>query len=660
MKSETTIKELKLHSRAKKKSPEKVNNERTSYLTDDMVSENWQLLEVCRQHYDKLADFRDRRRRARKYLRGDQWHELVEDEEGNTITEEAYIKTLGKIPFKQNVIRQLLRSILGQYRTNRSKTYVKARTQEVNNISDMLTNTLQSAQLNNATQELDARNAEEFFLSGAAISKTTYTWIKERNIEDAFDQNVNPNRIFFNTDISDIRLTDLRLIGEIKDVPIDKVITAFARNEADEAKIRSWYSNVDPRDIILTHDGLSADRMDNLDFYIPSDPGKVRVIEVWELVSDWRTRVHDYLDGTYFISKKPVSYFDEINKQRIALGAENGMTPEEIPLIDTVRMNDEFWVVKYLTPYGQCLFQSETMYKHEEHPYTLTLYPLIDGEVWGLVEDVIDQQRSINRMVSLIDFMIGNASKGVLMVHESSIPADMDIDDFADEWTKYNGVIKFTGKPGVPIPQQVTANITNIGAHEMLSMQMKMIQDIAGVSNAIQGKEAKSGTPSSLYAQEALNSTINTRDMFDVYAWHRRRRDTKMLKIIQQFYDEPRYVATSGNSFKKDAAYYKPDVAGNTDFDLVLVEGVDSPVYKQIVDDQLKELLQMNAITVKMYLENSSLPYAEKLLEQLNTQEQQMQQGGAMNLPAELQQEIAGNADPKAMNMLSQYMSGKN
>ena len=353
------------------------------------------------------------------------------------------------------------------------------------------------------------------------------------------------------------------------------------------------------------------------------------------------------------ITKKSLEDINAINQDRIEKGVENGMSIDEIPLIDAKRKKEQFWTVKFLTPYGQCLYQSETVYKHESHPYVLILYPLIDGEVWGLVEDIIDQQRSINRMISLIDFIMGSAAKGVLMVPEEAIPDDMDIDDFADEWTKYNGVIKFKAKNGIPMPQQISANVTNIGAQEMLAMQMRLIQDIAGVSNAIQGKEAKSGTPSSLYAQEAINSTTNTKDIFETYNWYKNQRDTKMLKVIQQFYNDQRYIAIAGDRYGKEAAYYDPELVRDTDFDLVITEGIDSPVYRQIIDDQLVALLDKQVIDGKMYLENSSLPFADKILEEINKREEEAkQQQGQMQLPPELMQQVEQQADPKSMEII--------
>ena len=116
------------------------------------------------------------------------------------------------------------------------------------------------------------------------------------------------------------------------------------------------------------------------------------------------------------------------------------------------------------------------------------LYPLIDGEVHAFVEDVIDQQRYINRLITMIDFIMGSSAKGVLLFPEDQIPDGMTIDDIADEWTKYNGIILFRPRPGSPMPQQIAVNATQVGAYEMLSLQMRLFEDISGVHGAMQGR----------------------------------------------------------------------------------------------------------------------------------------------------------------------------
>lgn len=341
-------------------------------------------------------------------------------------------------------------------------------------------------------------------------------------------------------------------------------------------------------------------------------------------------------------------------------GIAQGIPADQVPLMEPYSRYEPVWKVKYLSPWGHCFYEGETPYEHQEHPYAIKASPFLDGEVRGLVEDIIDQQRYINRLISMLDFIMGASAKGVLLVPEDAIPDDMDINDFSSEWSKFNGVIKIKTKPGQQMPAQISANSTNIGAFEMLNLQLKLIMDIGGVGSAIQGHDAKSGTPSSLYAQMAQNSLINSRDMFDKFVDFKTQRDRKALKIIKQYYLTPRNINVGGRLSNTKNMRYTPDI-GDIDMDIRSIQGTDSPVYRAIVDDTLMTMLTNKLIDIKMFLEHTSLPFADKLLDSIQKREQE---GGQAQIDPEMAaqlqqaQSVAAAKNPKANAMIEKMMQG--
>lgn len=614
---------------------------------DERQKENIELLEQCRRYWDSLEDYRKRRRRNRKYNRGDQWSDKVWDpNKKEYITEEEYIKSQGKVPLKQNLFRMILKNLLGQFRGNNAKSVVVSRTVGDNGGSEMLTNAVQHVHQLNYLDELDARQVEEFALGGIAAAKLSYDYYRTRNEEDIKQTNLITSRLFFNTDIYDIRGEDIRLIGEIIDTTLDDLVGTFAKTPEEEEHIKSLYRVIN-KNHFTAYTGLSSRDVDTLNFYIPEDTNKVRMFEVWQLESEWRMRVHDYADGSYSTMKISQKEVDHINAQRIQMAVENGIEPDETPLIEATPIKEQFWTVKYLTPHGYCLFESETPYEHEEHPYILLAYPLIDGEVWGFMEDIIDQQRYVNRMIIMMDFIMSAAAKGVLMIPEDQIPTGWTPEQFAEEWRSFNGVILYKpSKEHNQIPQQISANSTVVGLTEMLQLQMNLINDVSGIHSAIQGKSAGPGTPASLYAQEAQNAATNTLDFFHTFGFFQQRRDEKVLKLILQYYKEDRYFAIAGE--RDTAKLFQPSKVKGKMYDLVVTRGVDTPAYKQMIDETLYKLLEMQMIDVEIFLENSSLPYNNNILEAIRQKKQQAQNGQMpdANLPIE--------ADPNAMAMLQQ------
>lgn len=627
----------------------------------DGSAENMRLLDQCRSYWDALSDFRTRRKRARMYYRGDQWGEIIEDPDfqGRYITEKQYIQRQGKVPLKQNQIRQIGKNLIGQYRSNPSKPMVVARARENASSTEMMTNALRYTHQLNGTEELDVRCFEEYFLSGAAIQKISYDYWRERNMEDVKMANVNPNRVFFNTDIEDPRHTDLRIIGEVMDVPIEEILGAFAKSKKDEDKIRGWYAiagSKDVRDYIVDHYGLSPTTLDNLKFYVPDDPTKCRLFEIWVLRSGWRTYVHDYLDASYGISDISTKELDAENERRIKAGISHGMPQEKIPLIEYKRKYESYWYAKYLTPTGQVLWEGESPYAHEEHPYILHLYPLIDGEVWGFVEDIIDQQRYINRLIIMMDFIMSASAKGVLMIPEDAIPDGHTPESFAANWVKFNGVIVYKPSKSGHVPEQVTSNSTVAGISEALALQMRLIQEISGVHSAIQGMTPKSGTPSSLYAQEAQNATLNTLDLMETFTSFKQRRDNKIIKLITQYYNEPRYLAISGKSYDEDAKMFDPSKIVDVDHEVVLTQSADTPTFRNLIDQTLMTLLQGQMIDLEMFLEHTTIPFADKLLESVRKRREQMAAGQQGEIDPEMIAQSQAGADPEAMAMLNQMM----
>ena len=218
----------------------------------------------------------------------------------------------------------------------------------------------------------------------------------------------------------------------------------------------------------------------------------------------------------------------------------------------------------------------------------------------------------------MLDFIMVSSAKGVLLFPEDQIPDGMTIEDIADEWTKYNGIILFRPRPGSPMPQQIAVNATQVGAYEMLSLQMRLFEDISGVHGAIQGKAAQSGTPASLYAQQIQYSSTNLLDLFEAFKTFREDREKKIMKTIQQFYSDNRYLNLAGNSYGKEISTYTPEEVRNTEFDLSIAETLSTPALRMASNEFLMEQFRSGKISLEMLLQNGAFPFADKLLQAIH------------------------------------------
>jgi hypothetical protein len=200
-----------------------------------------------------------------------------------------------------------------------------------------------------------------------------------------------------------------------------------------------------------------------------------------------------------------------------------------------------------------------------------------------------------------------------------------------------------------------------VGAWEFLNFYLTQITQISGLSGAIQGQIASKGKSGVLYAQEAQNSQINFTLIFDCYNKFLNKMAEKLLKVLMQYYTTPRYVDINGKAYDETAKTYQPSAAEHiVDFNMVVTTTMDTPVFRQLQDDLLLQLLQAGQIPLDLFLDNSSLPFAKKLATQLksmqDTQSQQMQ-GVSPEMIAQLQQEAQANANPQATAMLQRAVA---
>lgn len=70
-------------------------------------------------------------------------------------------------------------------------------------------------------------------------------------------------------------------------------------------------------------------------------------------------------------------------------------------------------------------------------------------------------------------------------------------------------------KAGVPVPQQVSNNSTNIGISELLGVQLKMMEDVSGINAALQGQITNGNISGTLYEQQTRHALTGLTDIME-------------------------------------------------------------------------------------------------------------------------------------------------
>ena len=607
------------------------------------------VLAEAQMYWNNMYRFREDRERNKRYNYGDQWKDNIKVD-GKTMSEEEYIKSQGSVPLKNNLIRRLVNTVLGVYRQQAKEPICTARDRDEQKLGETMSTILQCNMQLNRMQDVYSRTMEEFLISGLIVHRKWFGWRNDKL--DCWTDYVQPNNFFIDSNMRDFRGWDCSFIGEVHDISFETLCQKYAEGPEDCQRFReiySWSHDKRSYNTYMQQFGYSLNK--NLDFFVCSDASRCRVIEVWRKESKPRYRCHDYNNGdVYKIDVEDYkAMVEDVNADRIRRGTAMGMSMEEIPLIKAKWFMDDYWYYYFLTPFGDILKEGETPYEHKSHPYVFKAYPFIDGEIHSFVNDVIDQQRYTNRLITLYDWIMRASAKGVLLFPEECLPKGMDINDIADEWSRFNGVIAIKTKNAAQLPQQIANNSTNIGITELLNLQLKFFEEISGVNGALQGKPGWSGMSASLYSQQTQNATTSLLDLLESFSQFVIDAAYKDVKNMQQYYDTKRVFNIAGKSGAQ--IEYDPKKIRDIEFDLSIIESTSTPAYRMMANDFLMEIWRSQQISLQQLLEHGDFPFADELLQSLKSQQEQLENGQTPEgISPEIMHQAQQGANMEAVN----------
>ena len=615
------------------------------------------LLARCNQAWNNLEDVRLVRDRVRRYTYEDQWGDVIEYRDG-TITERKYIQSKGNVPLQNNIMISILNSVVGLYAKQSGEPNCFAVKHDGQWLSDMMTATMQTSWQKTYMRDALKTAFEDFIIGGVAISRETY---EERNGRyDTWTDIINPNYAFW-IGGTDVRMTDLQMVGVLHDVAPGQLYRKFCNNQygwtvEEINKVFEIDSTDNHRYFRST--GVQQnerDRLDQISFDSPSDNSKCRLIEVWTKETKTRYQCYDPLaengdEVEYRIELKDKWRIDQENQLRIQQYMQVGIPEDEWALIEAEQIEDEYWYYTFMAPDGTVIAEGENPYETKDHPFTIRLYPYVNSEVHPFMGNIIDQQRYINRLIIMHDMAARSAAKGLTIFPIESIPDGMTKEMIAEEMTEYDGILFFeTNKMNPNLrPEIISSGAVQLGTQELLQMQLNLAREITNVSGALQGKTPSAGTSAARYAQETQNATTSLESLMQDFTSFTEQIARKKCMFIKQYYRNGRMVYNS----MRQLIDYDNLSCRDVDFEISIKEAAATAAYQTYVNDQAMQLLQLGIIDGETYLNICNLPFKDDALaaiEQRKAQQLAMQQQMEADLAANPanQQQVAN-----AQNML--------
>ncbi len=625
-----------------------------SYSVEEehIFQKNLLLLDRFHRYYDSLQDFRKKRERCKNYYFGDQLSDVIPDPNGcGVITEEQYMIKQGITPMSLNIIRKAVKAVLGVYCQSNFEPLAIARDRDEQKLGEMMSIAMEYVYQYQNLQELNTRGCEEFLLSSMPCFRVGFDINQERKSSDVVVSLLDDNRIAFDPNTTGQYFENISCIGYLHDMSIGAVLSKFAHSAKEAEQIRQIYKECELLYPVTEQLFKKDNRHSQIDFYHPLQAEQCRVIEIWTREQFDSLYCHDTAKGEqFFVSVSEEQNIVAENNRRVFDMMQAGGLAEDAALIEYEYRVEGKWVVRYLTPNGEVLLQEETPYAHNSHPFVIGAFPLVDGEIHSFVEDAINPQRMTNRLLSRIEYQRMNDIKGLFVINKKiREKSDVTLEEISQIITSPAGVVELDWENGEEPFKQYHSTSNKQDDVQMLSQYMNLLNEITGAHAAMRGEQAKSGTPSSLYAQETQNANNNIADMMQWYNGLIRKRDYKIMQVVQQYYTERRYMNIAGKDYSEESKWYDPDKVRNSQFDLALIENQSHGMFRVQNENLLLSLLQSNAIDLETYLESSTSPFADKMLERLKSkqEEAQQQQAEAAQLQAaQAAQQSAGQTAP--------------
>lgn len=580
---------------------------------------NLQLLTRAENAWQALYDLRKRRERNINYCFIDQWSDWVYDEKGKLVRESSRIaKRTGGVALQNNHLIKIVHSLSGLYSKQSTEPVCFARSPNCDEKADVMTNALQANWQNNMMPDILVSEMEEMLYGGMSVVMEEWTTIN--GVEDAYTFVIEPSHFYFESAGIDPLHRDVELIGHFEDYSLGALAARFARSKYDYKQLEYIYAPYIARQQSILPNGQQTDKLKD-PYWDVSDRDMCRVYHVWTKEHKLRYRCKDILDfdqPLYRIEPEQLPLVTAENEARLAQAEAAGMAREDVPLIEYTPVFDTYWHYQALAPGGLILEEYDSPYEHGSYPYTFKIYEYVNGDVIPYMSPVIDQQRYINRLVTLFDIVIQASAKGITMIPKSCVPNTMSEAEFARSIRETGNFIFYDDKDGRSMnkPEVVVSNTNMTGITDMLQLQLGFIPDITSVSEALQGKTAKSGTSASRYALESQNSTTSVSALLLKFGSFEQQVAEKKMQVIHQYYREGNISVMRSNGMS-EVTKYDPVEVQDVKFGVRILMSPENPVFRMAMNDLVSQMWQAGAVDAAQMLQMSYLPASSTVRKQL-------------------------------------------
>ena len=603
------------------------------------------LLDRSRRCWNNFDDFRQNRARDLRFGYGDQLGDVI-IVDGKPMTYREYLLSTGNFAIQTNQIKNKVDTVVGVMVKEHSQPVCHAVDPEEQQYGEVVTEALQGNCRKNRIDTLYKQWMKDALIGGGMwVGYETYdaTSGPSRRL-DSWSQYVNPHTFFMETAGVDPRIWDVSLIGRFFSLSKPEMVAKFVKTQEDYDILKQIYPeafSVFPVDRSVEFNDKFEDG--EIQWMASNDPTRCYICETWTRETRRMIRLWDTNAGKEEIIHEDDYEYRKLvkqeNERRRKMGAASKWAAGEIPFItgDGYGKNaeerngsfvEDYWYCKLLAPDGTVLWEGESPYPDGLHPFTVGVFPYTDGRIVSYLHDAVELNLAMNRSLILHDWLVRTQAKGVTVVPKSILPKGMSEKEFANSWASIEDLVFIDVKPGQEdlFPKTFFSPAQSFDVSNILATYSRLMETGTPVNGAIQGKAPGSGTSGVLYEQMVANSATPIAALMDSFHDFVEQFLIKKMKNITAFYDEQRFESIVG---QLDGVFDNENMHLNEikdiEFDLAVKEGSDTPVFREMMEQDLLAFLNAGFITFDEFLEESGRPYTDRILQKRQARQAEMQ-----------------------------------
>lgn len=595
------------------------------------------LLTRARNAYENMSEVRQQRQRAMRFVYGDQWGDLITvyiNGEKKTMTMREYLSMEGNIPLQTNQLKSQVNTIVGVLIKEQNEPVCNAIDRDEQQYGELLTRGLQANNNKNRINSIYKMCVLDMIIGGIGVLHERYGYrTGNSRRQDSWTTYIDPNYLILETTLRDPRFWDVTMIGCWYRMPFHLLVAQMSDKAGVSYEQLKEIYGYRP-ELVTPNNGVELtdeNSLDNIEFMQPIRPGECCVAEIWTLETKERIELFDPNEGELsYIDPEQTDFLaevDAINEERRKIGVAAGWSEEEIPYIAKRYFVDQFWYCRMMAPDGTILWEEESPYPDKAHPFSLMVTPFIDGRISGYITDGIDHNLAMNRAMVLQDWIVRNQVKGFTMIPQQLVPDDMTNEEFLQNAIHMGNYLFYDAEKARGLkPEVFHAGAISYDATNYISTLKQLMESSTAVSGSIQGKTPYSGTSAALYAQQTMNSSTPIASLLADVRTFMEDAAIKKAKNLAKFYEPERWEQIVGSI---DGIFDNPNLrlneVGDLEFDVLIKESTETPVYRALANEYLMNFFNVGAISLEELLEYGTFPFADKLLQKRQARQAELE-----------------------------------